>query len=326
MRPLYKEAAGGDRNSEGNAGLWYDKFCDRWKSDWTGFAGDSGKREWIETIANVGNGSGARKTVGDRKILAETAQRTEMLAAKNSGQIFRLATAWRFVTGLGRSHPVENGFAWHHTLGTPYVPGPSLKGLARAWARDWSDLGNDDVVRIFGPEAKEKLSVGSVVFLDALPVAPVALEADVMTPHYGPWYQGEKGAVPADWHSPTPIPFLAVAPNQSFLFAVLPRTASEEDRKGCKTAAGLLKEALRCLGAGAKTAVGYGQFVEAAPPEPESAKPATARSNVSTSAFRADARVGGEPVKVLRKTSSEAQVQLENGDIKFVSPDELEWL
>jgi CRISPR-associated protein Cmr6 len=84
-----------------------------------------------------------------------------------------------------------------------------------------------------------------------------------MTPHYTAWYQGEKNAVPADWHSPTPIPFLTVAPGQTFLFAMLPRNPSEqEDREDCAKAAGLLKDALETLGAGAKTAIGYGQFVE----------------------------------------------------------------
>jgi hypothetical protein len=93
-----------------------------------------------------------------------------------------------------------------------------------------------------------------------LPVAPVVLEVDVMTPHYAPWYQD--GAVPGDWHSPTPIPFLTVAPGQTFLFAVLPRNpASAEDREHCKIAADLLGKALETLGAGAKTAAGYGQFI-----------------------------------------------------------------
>jgi hypothetical protein len=68
--------------------------------------------------------------------------------------------------------------------------------------------------------------------------------------------------VPGDWHSPNPIPFLTVAPGQTFLFAVLPRNpSSAEDRVDCEITADLLKRALERLGAGAKTAVGYGQFV-----------------------------------------------------------------
>ncbi|HZZ80170.1 MAG TPA: type III-B CRISPR module RAMP protein Cmr6 [Gemmataceae bacterium] len=195
--------------------------------------------------------------------MTEAVKRLEDLVEAQTGCSFRRTTAWRFVTGLGRNHPVENGFTWRHDLGTPYIAGSSLKGLARAYARDWTGLDDEALERIFGPKPEAGLAIGSVVFLDGLPTEPVALDADVMTPHYGSWYQGEKNAVPADWHSPTPIPFLTVAPGQTFVFAVLPRNQlNPQDQEDCKKAANLLKEALETLGAGAKTAVGYGQFFE----------------------------------------------------------------
>lgn len=255
-RPLYlgRGEARLITTAVGNAGLWYDKFCDRWNAGWDGL-GDSGKRDWIATIANL-DGTAAKR-VGDRELLAEAAARQRDLTKKLDGCSFPLATAWRFVSGLGRSHPVENGFAWHHGLGAPYLPGSSVKGVARAWAR-WAEFG--DIDRIFGPRSGDA-AAGSVIFLDALPVAPVVLDADVMTPHYGPWYQPDalkKEEVPGDWHSPTPIPFLTVAPGQTFQFALLPRTPA--DKADCETAAARLLKALETLGAGAKTAIGYGQF------------------------------------------------------------------
>jgi CRISPR-associated protein Cmr6 len=253
---LYAAAASATlvSTTTGNAGLWYDKFCDRWKPDWTGFAGDSDKRDWMSTLP---------KKVGDSALMKEAVKRLEDLVDAQGGCRFRRMTAWRFVTGLGRNHPVENGFTWRHDIGTPYIAGSSLKGLARAYARDWDGLPREEIHRIFDQKLDAGLGVGSVVFLDALPVGPVALDADVMTPHYSPWYQGETNAVPADWHSPTPIPFLTVAPGQTFVFAVLPRNRSnQQDQEDCKKGADLLKEALEMLGAGAKTAVGYGQFVE----------------------------------------------------------------
>jgi CRISPR-associated protein Cmr6 len=79
-----------------------------------------------------------------------------------------------------------------------------------------------------------------------------------MTPHYGPYY--ERSEVPGDWHSPMPIPFLTVSPGQSFVFALVPRTLSNADRTDCHTAVEWLENALLELGAGAKTAVGYGRF------------------------------------------------------------------
>ena len=80
-----------------------------------------------------------------------------------------------------------------------------------------------------------------------------------MTPHYGPTIMSA-AKCRGDWHSPVPIPFLTVAPGQSFHFALAPRTFSNADRADCHTAAGWLENALLELGAGAKTAVGYGRF------------------------------------------------------------------
>jgi hypothetical protein len=145
-------------------------------------------------------------------------------------------------------------------------------------------MGFADIDRVFGPEPKAGLHAGSVIFLDALPVEPVALDADVMTPHYGPWYQ--KGDPPGDWHSPTPIPFLTVAPGQTFQFALLPRTPA--DKADCETTATLLKDALQTLGAGAKTAVGYGQF---GPPVKAEIEPKASPDRVPNAPSKAPARL-----------------------------------
>ena len=77
-----------------------------------------------------------------------------------------------------------------------------------------------------------------------------------MTPHYGDYYEGK--TPPGDWLSPNPIPFLTVADKQEFLFAVVP--ADPGHIACCKPAIELLQQALAELGAGAKTAAGYGRF------------------------------------------------------------------
>lgn len=331
-RPLYAAAAGATLVSAttGHAGLWYDKFCDRWKADWTGFAGDSGKRDWIAQIANIGAGK-SQKKVGDSSLMKEAVKRLEALVKAQAGCSFQRMTAWRFVTGLGRNHPVENGFAWRHDLGTPYIAGSSLKGLARAYARDWIALDDETLKetlkRMFGPKPEAGLAIGSVVFLDALPTEPVALDADVMTPHYGPWYQD--GNVPGDWYSPTPIPFLTVAPGQTFLFAVLPRNRSEErDREDCAKAVDLLKEALETLGAGAKTAVGYGQFIEGKLPSDKSTMGEGQEMKLTKATVAAVSRghgtVDDEPVEILsRDPSGWLTVRfIRSGDIEDVNPDD----
>lgn len=252
----------------GHAGLWFDKFCNTWTPEWK--LDSPAKLKWIQTVAS------AEKRVGSAALLKEHASRLASLTKALGGRAAFFKTNGRFATGLGREHPIENGFAWHPTLGAPYLPGSSVKGLVRAWARVLLENGNVDAAterRIFGGERSEH--VGSVIFFDAIPIKPVQLEADVMTPHYGPYYQGKKDDngqphPPADWHSPKPIPFLTVSSGQSFLFGIAPRTSSDADRQDCEKVAQWLPEALQTLGAGAKAAVGYGRFV----PDPESAEAA----------------------------------------------------
>jgi CRISPR-associated protein Cmr6 len=265
MRMLYRtEQEVKSYHEHMNMGLWYDKFADKWsepaalKTKSSGEESKFKKAEWIGTVAG--------KSSGESVQLDETIQRRNRLFAGRGGTPTYFVTSGPFVTGLGRDHPVENGFAWHHTLGTAYLPGSSVKGLVRDWAEQWSDSSptSDDRLRIFGSADKtdsRQRQVGSVIFCDALPIKPVKLKADVMTPHYGDYYQNE--AVPGDWLSPVPIPFLVVDQNQAFQFGVLPRRLDNpQDKSDCELTATWLEEALSYIGAGAKTAVGYGRFVK----------------------------------------------------------------
>ncbi len=233
MRPLYDAASREPRQlpEGGHAGLWFDKFC------WS----ETDKLKWIQTVAGK---------VGDRDRLREHAQRQARMVKRLGGRIFVFESESRFATGLGRSHPVENGFAWHPTLGTPWLPGSSVKGMLLAWARSEgaSDEARD---RLFGKQDQS----GAVCFLDAVPDKPVVLEADVMTPHYGGWTPEDP---PGDWRSPVPIPFLVTASGTRFLFGFTPRRPLADSDLDCVSA--WLCAALEWAGGGAKTAVGYGRF------------------------------------------------------------------
>lgn len=227
----------------GNAGLWYDKLCDRWSDDWS-LSGDQ-KLEWIKTVTKT--------PVGPAALLTESAKRMLHMTLARGGIFGVFVTESRFITGLGRSHPVENGFTWHPALGVPYLPGSSVKGLVRAWAeRDAEPTPSDNYLNeIFGSPH----TAGRVAFTDVLPIAPVQLDADVVTPHYGGWSAEEP---PADWRSPVPIPFLVSAERTAFVFSLLPLrpTDSGELQEVFKW----LHAALVDAGAGAKTSVGYGRF------------------------------------------------------------------
>jgi CRISPR-associated protein Cmr6 len=256
-----------------HTGLWFDKFCNQWCRDpqkqgleaWSlkscsvpkGRTREdvNPKSDWINTVT--------QPMVGDAKLIIELSKRLADLARALRGQSTIFTTISRFATGLGREHPIENGFAWHPSLGVPYLPGSSVKGLVRAYAATWCEPHPDTQIydRLFGPRD----AAGSVIFFDALPVAPVRLSADVMTPHYSDYYEGKqdkagKPAAPGDWLSPNPIFFLTVAVSQNFQFTLAPRTTADQDKQDCNLAVKWLEAALIWLGAGAKTAVGYGRF------------------------------------------------------------------
>ena len=255
-RPLYiQEPSSLPRG--GNAGLWYDKFCDKWnvkennhwslKSDKDKGAVNP-KQLWIQTLTGF--------PVGNKELIHEVCLRVAGMTLQLGGCLEVFQTESRFVTGLGRSHPVENGFAFHHTLGVPFIRGSSIKGMIRAWAREEADEERiEEIQRIFGDQ--DENGAGSVDFLDVLPLEPARLEADVMTPHYAGWTSEEP---PGDWNSPTPIPFLVTAKGAKFLFSIIPREDSPEGKALVERVLGWLREALRWNGAGAKTAVGYGRM------------------------------------------------------------------
>ena len=243
--PLYSAATQQPprRSANGHAGLWYDKFCDQWDDSWR-MSGEQ-KLKWIKTVAGG--------QVGTQDQIDESALRLMRLVKTRGGRCEVFTTESRFVTGLGRSHPVENGFVWHPTLGTPFLPGSSVKGMVKTWAKL-------DVYPRPYPEMQARLlgeagRAGAVCFLDAVPVAPVRIEADVMTPHYADW---DDENPPGDWLSPNPIPFLTTAMGATFLFGLIPGlyvTGGDLD-----TVLEWLRSALAWAGAGAKTAVGYGRF------------------------------------------------------------------
>lgn len=255
-RPFYKTEHEIPENlpAGGHAGLWYDKFGSQWKRNKKDGSPVFEKLEWIKTVT--------KQNAGRAELIAEMKERLSRLAVARGGKVCFFKTGGRFVTGLGREHPVENGFTWHFLLGTPFLSGSSVKGLVRAWAENWLREKPERIDRVFGPHNNKGRNAGSVIFFDALPVEPVKLEAEVMTPHYMDYYQGKEP--PADWHSPNPIPFLTVAGGQTFVFALAPRRPENEgDRADMELAAGWLEEALLTTGAGAKTAAGYGRFIRA---------------------------------------------------------------
>ncbi len=175
-----------------------------------------------------------------------------------------MKTDWRFIAGLGNKGPLEVGFTFDR-YGFPILPGSSVKGLARAGAREKygvpDDTDHPEFIAVFGstPKSGEDDSVaatGKAIFFDAIPAHIPQIQMDIMNPHYPDYYQ--KKAFPTDWQSPIPVFFLTVAPGQEFCFAVGWRGRLDVELQD--KAVEWLKFGLEDLGAGAKTSAGYGYF------------------------------------------------------------------
>lgn len=259
--PLYGGLDAPERPSPSvmNMGLWFERFFHDYEP---GF-GKVCKPEktsddsWLRNLKT--------NALGARSELQAKAEKIQQLAASQGGQARIYQCTAPFVTGMGNPHPLENGFTWHPTLGVPYLPGSAVKGLVRA-ALELAYQGEDRLAllkRWFGTEAKGDVpeASGCFIFLDALPVAPCALVPEVMTPHMGKWY--EKGGKtpsaqdtqPGDWHSPVPVGYLT-ARDLQLQFAVMPRAGVAADELEQVWQA--LDYALQWLGAGGKTAQGFG--------------------------------------------------------------------
>lgn len=266
MQPLPKYARDlfskhqSEYKSSGNKGLMFDRFYDGYNQDYS-----------VDNTANTTQLSNLVGPCGNKDQLANACGRRIQLVSQLQGQFGVFKTDWQFVTGMGNSNPTENGFSWHPVLGTPYLPGSSVKGLLRAWMESWAFDQNQQqerdalVLEWFGGNKRADNhdgKAGDLIFFDAIPVDCPSVGVDTITPHMGDWYKQGGGRItadstPGDWHTPKPVSFL-VTKEARFLFSIAPRVPGEYDL--AKQAMERLKDALAWLGAGGKTATGYGHM------------------------------------------------------------------
>lgn len=260
-------------HATGHAGLWFERFYDRYQHDFTDTKdGEGAFLSWLKDFQHK---------AGDADMLDAALERQMMLVAGLGGDSAVFKSSWHYVSGMGYPHPLENGFNWHPVWGVPYLPASGLKGLVRSWVEAW-EFADDNteeqqakqkcLLDWFGSVSKDPddsaAHTGKVIFFDAIPLRPVMLTTDIMTPHMGDWYakggdirdvNRDADKIPADWHSPNPIYFLS-AKEPAFMVSVAPRNALVADDVDMTLVMQCVSDALEWLGAGAKTAVGYGQF------------------------------------------------------------------
>lgn len=278
------EAAPWKHGSNSNLGLVFDKCGDAWTWDRASEKvlvfnppkdERSGKtRDWLEEFVALAD----RRVGHSDDHLRNACARQRRMIQQMGGRVCYVRNESRFVTGMGRQHPLENGFSWHPTLGMPYLAGSGLKGMFRAWMRE---CGLDDqdarMIEWFGGRGQ----IGELVFFDMLPLRPVRVVKEIMTPHYGDYYRkppsGETRQPPGDWQSPNPISFLAIEADQPWQFGIVvrpmfdkhgaPLRSREQRRERVgelieKPVVGpdRLLDGLGWVGLGAKTSIGMGCF------------------------------------------------------------------
>ena len=173
----------------------------------------------------------------------------------------------RLLIGLTGNAALETGCSLNRNYGMPYIPGSSVKGIARAWANQHLTGHSDELEQLFGTADSEQLHrvSGLVTFHDAwwIPFGidktePKPFVLDVVTTHHQDYYNGKKDKnenviPPSDKDSPIPNHLLAV--QGSFLFVLEGEPTAIEL---CQT---LLEKALVNNGIGAKAAAGYGYMM-----------------------------------------------------------------
>ena len=185
--------------------------------------------------------------------------------------VIEAETTAPFATGLGLEHPIENGFAFLSPYGLPYLAGSGVKGVLRRAAEELRDDGdvlltNAVIDALFGPENTTVARRGALTCWDVFPRCEDDMTVEIMTPHFGHYYQRDES--PHDAGKPTPIPFLAVPAGTKLDFVLTFEAAliPEEHRDALANwqvpVRRIVAHAFKWLGFGAKTAVGYGAMRE----------------------------------------------------------------
>lgn len=271
MIPIHneiKDLINKENYKNGNFGLWFYKFVklnDEFKT------GNDDIDDYKNRYDDLNKNNNIVKSLIEKKHLYQYAFCKSKDKTHNF-LTFRATLKSPLVTGIGNTHPCEVGMTFDHTIGIPYIPASSIKGIVRfahtisladeAYERgevcesgyfddekDWTK-----VPLMFGTSV-DNGSRGKIVFLDAYPEKIPQLEKDIMNPHYTGYYS--KGEAPGDYEKPTPIKFLTVAKGTKFIFRILVEKGSNVEEE----VSNALRNSLEKEGVGAKTAVGYGRFI-----------------------------------------------------------------
>jgi CRISPR-associated protein Cmr6 len=264
---------------KGNFSLWYNKFIPLSSESQLHPCDNSGvKDKCINLYKNKYHDFYKNLILKEKLTKKHTYQMHYCNICENSGYktiTIKAKLLTPLVLGIGESHPSETSIVFDRTLGIPYIPASSIKGINR-YSRsveyvleseniDFSYDKPDEkslIPLFFGSQTKK----GDIVFLDAYPVNLPELKEDIMNPHYRGYYGNDNNkeiTPPSDTENPVPIKFLAVKEGAEFVFRILYRTektVSDSKEQIKEKITNFFKRSLTKEGIGAKTSLGYGHF------------------------------------------------------------------
>ncbi len=210
------------------------------------------------------------------------------LAMTGEASRFEMRALGRMIVGLGGKGPLEFGITLDKLTGLPYIPGSALKGLCRSYALlslaaehgiaieteqlekfdtalvEGKDYQSGDALHYSRAFGSQENAGGCVFYPATLNAMRLVKEdrlftLDVMTPHFVDYYTSSGSKAPDDGGNPNPVTYITVTEGMPFVFAIGKR-ANFTDDGAIKQARRWLRAALQEMGAGAKTAQGYGVF------------------------------------------------------------------
>ncbi|NER34252.1 MAG: hypothetical protein F6J93_09470 [Oscillatoria sp. SIO1A7] len=184
-----------------------------------------------------------------QQIYQKLCDRTRALVEPN-GQTLSVLFDWRLRVGGTRGFVELLLPVFHPVFGIPYIPASSLKGAARAWAKENSE---SRVRELLGMLDGKTARAAKVEFLDAFPTEP-CLSVDVATPQWS--WKGDRVT-----YKPEPHPLLTMY-EPTLLIGLRP--ASNGTADDVNTVKTWLANALY-LGIGSRTSAGYGRRLGASP-------------------------------------------------------------
>ncbi|MEP0805344.1 MAG: type III-B CRISPR module RAMP protein Cmr6 [Chloroflexota bacterium] len=136
-----------------NAGLVFDRFApDTQEEEKGGGREDPPKKKGLVQVRDLANKR------ADKELLQKWNIRWRETVKKDHAEPFPKSTDWRFITGLGRKGPFEVGFTFNR-YGFPYLPGSSVKGIARAQAfYDIAEAVTEEKLKILFEKVYENVS------------------------------------------------------------------------------------------------------------------------------------------------------------------------